>query len=131
MSKNTPCANSRTGCGGIVVQRGTIFCSECTENRKSTTQFKNETELSEIMSELIIIKDKHRELEKEKIKIKDYSSHLEKENERLTDYIKKLKIENETLMREKSNYEITQGQLEIDNKKLYMEVERLKSISNL
>ena len=129
MSKNTPCANSRTGCEGVVLQRGTILCENCVQNRRTSIQIKNETELSETTSELILLKDRYRELEKEKTKIDDFSKHLEKENERLVEYIKKLKTENESLMREKSNYEITQGQLEIDNKKLIMELDRLKVIN--
>ena len=65
MSKPNPCANLRsTGCTGQIVQRGNIFCDECTELRKSLSKNRRENNIDELIV-------RNGEMEKELYKLRE------------------------------------------------------------
>lgn len=148
MSRQNPCANSKaTGCEGVVIQKGVIFCDECTDLRKNMNKARREQSFDDLIgrnkeleTEVQNLRKSKLELEielkekgelllerKEQSKYIVYNDQLEKENTRMGELVVKLRNENDTLVKERENYHILYSQLNIDNQKLVLENIRLNS----
>ena len=146
---NKPCMNLQTtGCQGVVSQRGNVLCELCLETRRSMLKTRKDNDIDELETELANlriklhvfeekIKDQENVIEnlkKEKMEFErygEYSKHLEKENLRFIELISKLRSENESLVKDKSSYEMTYEQLQLDSKKTQIDLDRLTSASLL
>lgn len=105
MSRQVICASNRiTGCQNIISQKGHIFCEKCNEERKSSTKFRRDQDIEDLVN-------KNLELEKQLIYIRENQIETENKLQKITnescEKISNLELEIKSLQTQKNELEKT------------------------
>jgi chromosome segregation ATPase len=96
------------------------------ENKLSIQESKMHSETDETIKNLL---DTNKNLLENNKNLKSFCAHIESENSRLSLLLEKQKQDYEELLRHKETYEMTYSQTKLDNEKLLLELERLKTFN--
>jgi hypothetical protein len=110
--------------------KGNILCETCLEAKKALAKNRRDIEMDLLQERIKTLEHSlvsQKQLYEKKIEEATCSVHLEKDSVKQGEMIRKLREENERLVNEKSKYEMTYKQTQLDNEKLRLDVSKLSS----